>query len=58
MVLERFFTHDFQRFYISVNYKAGIIEKYLGEGNDWNVGITYAHAEKMARYGRAALNAP
>ncbi|WP_251963085.1 nucleotidyltransferase family protein [Salinibacter ruber] len=45
-ILEGFIAHGFHRFYLSVNYKAGMIEEYFGDGSDWNVDITYVHEEK------------
>lgn len=45
-ILEGFVAHGFRRFYVSVNYKAEMIEDYFGDGSDWNVDITYVHEEK------------
>jgi len=45
-ILERFITHGFHRFYLSVNYKSGMIEDYFGDGSDWDVDISYLHEEK------------
>ena len=45
-ILEGFITHGFHRFYLSVNYKSGMIEDYFGDGSDWGVDITYLHEEQ------------
>ncbi len=45
-ILEGFIAHGFHRFYLSVNYKAGMIEDYFGDGSDWGVDISYVHEEK------------
>ncbi|MCS3638169.1 nucleotidyltransferase family protein [Salinibacter ruber] len=45
-ILEGFIAHGFHRFYVSVNYKAGMIEDYFGDGSDWGVDISYVHEEK------------
>ena len=45
-ILEGFVTHGFHRFYLSVNYKSGMIEDYFGDGSDWGVDITYLHEEQ------------
>jgi dTDP-glucose pyrophosphorylase len=45
-ILEGFVAHGFQRFYLSVNYKSGMIEDYFGDGSDWGVDIRYLHEEK------------
>lgn len=45
-ILEGFIAHGFQRFYLSVNYKSGMIEDHFGDGSDWGVDITYLHEEQ------------
>jgi dTDP-glucose pyrophosphorylase len=45
-ILEGFISHGFHRFYLSVNYKAGMIENYFGDGSDWGVDISYVHEEQ------------
>ncbi len=45
-ILEGFIAHGFHRFYVSVNYKAEMIEDYFGDGSDWDVDISYVHEEK------------
>lgn len=41
IILENFIEYGFQQFYISVNYKAEMIEKYFGNGSQWGVNISY-----------------
>jgi dTDP-glucose pyrophosphorylase len=45
-IIEGFIAHGFRRFYLSVNYKAEMIEDYFGDGSDWGIDITYVHEEK------------
>ncbi|ABC45760.1 nucleotidyltransferase family protein [Salinibacter ruber] len=45
-ILEGFIAHGFHRFYLSVNYKAGMIEDYFRDGSNWGVDISYVHEEK------------
>ncbi len=45
-ILEGFIAYGFRRFYLSVNYKAGMIEDYFGDGSDWDVDISYVHEEQ------------
>lgn len=45
-VLENFLEYGFQKFYISVNYKAKMIENTLGDGSRWGASIRYLHEEK------------
>jgi dTDP-glucose pyrophosphorylase len=45
-ILEGFIVHGFHRFYLSVNYKSGMIEDYFGDGSGWGVDISYIHEEK------------
>ena len=40
-ILERFVSQGFSRFFISVNYKAELIKEYFGDGEAWNVDISY-----------------
>jgi len=45
-IIEGFIAHGFHRFYLSVNYKSGMIENYFGDGSNWGVDITYLHEEQ------------
>ncbi len=40
-ILENFIKKGFDTFYISVNYKAEMIEEYFGDGSKWGVNIEY-----------------
>ncbi|SHF35242.1 nucleotidyltransferase family protein [Desulforamulus putei] len=50
-ILHNFIEYGFERFYISVNYKADMIKQYFGNGNRWNVQIKYI--EEKERLGTA-----
>ncbi|MED1801458.1 nucleotidyltransferase family protein [Brevibacillus porteri] len=45
-ILLNFIEHGFHKFYISVNYKAEMIQEYFGDGSRWNVTIKYLNEEK------------
>lgn len=45
-IIEGFRSHGFYRFYLSVNYKADMIEDYFGDGSTWGADITYVHEDK------------
>lgn len=45
-ILESFIEQGFSRFYISVNYRADMIENYFGDGSFWGVHIEYLHEKK------------
>lgn len=45
-ILENFMAYGFHNFYLSVNYKAKMIEEYFGDGSKWNVSIKYIHEDK------------
>jgi len=45
-ILGNFIAYGFHRFYISVNYKAEMIESYFGDGSNWGVEIRYIHEEQ------------
>ncbi len=51
-ILENFIEYGFERFYLSVNYKADVIEKYFGDGTDFGVDIQYLREKE--RLGTAA----
>ena len=42
-ILERFLACGFYNFFISVNYRAGIIEDYFGDGGRHGANIQYLH---------------
>ena len=45
-ILGNFMEYGFRRFYISVNYKAAMIEDYFGDGSRWGIEIKYIHEDK------------
>ncbi len=45
-ILESFVGAGFRRFYISVNYKAELVESHFRDGRDWNVNIEYLRESK------------
>ena len=44
-IINNFVAQDFRRFYISVNYKADMIEEFCGDGSRWNSEIRYLHED-------------
>jgi dTDP-glucose pyrophosphorylase len=46
IILENLIMHGFNKFFISVNYKAEMIENYFGNGKQWNVTIEYIKEKK------------
>lgn len=45
-ILDRLIQSGFHRFYVSVNYKADMIEDYFGDGSSRGVDITYIHEDQ------------
>lgn len=45
-ILENFIEYGFEKFYLAVNYKAEMIEKYFGDGSKMGVEIHYLHEKK------------
>ncbi|MEF8866873.1 MAG: nucleotidyltransferase family protein [Salinibacter sp.] len=45
-LLEQLAAQGFRRVYLSVNYKAQMIEEHFGEGADWGLQIEYLREEK------------
>jgi dTDP-glucose pyrophosphorylase len=45
-ILESFAAYGFHHFFISVNYKAEMIQEYFGDGSRWGVTIRYIHESK------------
>jgi len=55
-ILLNFINQGFKRFFLSVNFKAQIIEQYFGDGSNWGVKIDYIHEkEKMGTAGSLNL---
>lgn len=46
IILNNFIREGFEEFYISVNYKAEMIENYFGDGSKFGVNIRYIHESK------------
>lgn len=46
IIVENFIQEGFRNFFISVNYKAEMIEDYFGDGSKWGVSIQYLHENK------------
>ena len=55
ILLENFIAAGFQDFCFSVNYKAGMIKSYFGDGSKWNVRIAYLE-ERSALGTAGSLN--
>jgi dTDP-glucose pyrophosphorylase len=45
-IIESFIEQGFKRFYISINYKGEMIEKYFGNGSSLGVQINYIREDK------------
>lgn len=45
-IVENFRDQGFRRFYISVNYKAEMIQEYFGDGSPFDVAIEYLHEDQ------------
>jgi len=55
-ILENFIEQGFFQFFISVNYKAEMIEDYFGDGSRWGVKILYLQEnERMGTAGSISL---
>ena len=56
IILLNFIEDGFHRFYISVNYKADVIEAYFKDGSKWGVEIQYLREkEKMGTAGSLSM---
>ena len=45
-IINNFVQYGFKRFYLSVNYKASMIEEYFGDGSSFGVEIRYIRENK------------
>lgn len=55
-IIESFMDHGFHRFYISVNYKAEMIEEYFGDGERMGIEIRYIREkERLGTAGALGL---
>lgn len=56
IILENFIQQGFSDFYISVNYKAEMIERYFGDGSNYGVSIKYLkEKQKLGTAGALSL---
>jgi len=42
-ILDSCIEYGFRKFYISVNYKAEMVQEYFGDGSRWGVEVCYIH---------------
>lgn len=55
-ILQNFIDYGFHHFYISVNYKAEMIQGHFGDGRRWGVKIEYLHErERLGTAGSLSL---
>lgn len=55
-IIDSFIEHGFGRFYLSVNYKAEMIEAHFGDGSRWDVEIKYLREkERLGTAGALSL---
>ena len=55
-ILNNFTSYGYSKFYISVNYKADMIEDYFGDGHDFDAEIEYLReSEKLGTAGALTL---
>jgi NDP-sugar pyrophosphorylase family protein len=56
IILESFAEQGFKQIFLSVNYKAEMIQDYFGEGDRWGVQINYIHEkERLGTAGALSL---
>lgn len=56
IILDNFLRHGFRRFYISVNYKAEMVEEHFGDGSQWGAQIVYLREkERLGTAGSLSL---
>ncbi|MBN2139948.1 MAG: nucleotidyltransferase family protein [Desulfovibrionaceae bacterium] len=46
IILENFLNYGFKNFFISVNYKAEMIEEHFGDGSRWGASLTYLREDR------------
>jgi len=55
-ILLNFIEYGFKQFFVSINFKAQMIEQYFGDGSKWGVNIKYIHEkEKLGTAGSLNL---
>ena len=52
-ILKTFVDHQFHNFYISVNYRADLVEAHFGNGERWGVDIKYLQEDQQLGTGGA-----
>ena len=57
-IIERFVTQGFSRIFLSVNYKADLIEAHFGDGSIWGADISYLHEDEALGTGGALALLP
>lgn len=56
VIVESFAEQGFKQIFLSVNYKAGMIQDYFGSGDPWGVQIDYIHEkERLGTAGALSL---
>ena len=45
-IIEKFIEFGFRKFFVSVNYKAEMIEAFLGDGSQWGIEVFYLRENK------------
>jgi dTDP-glucose pyrophosphorylase/predicted transcriptional regulator len=45
-ILDNFLEYGFRKFYLSVNYKADMIQAHFGDGSRWGIDIHYIQEDK------------
>lgn len=56
IIIESFAEQGFKKIFLSVNYKAKMIQDYFGEGKQWGVNIEYVHEkERLGTAGALSL---
>ena len=46
-IIDNCISYGFKKFYLSVNYKAQMIEDYFGDGSKWGIQIRYLKEKKQ-----------
>ena len=46
-IIDNCISYGFKKFYLSVNYKAQVIEDYFGDGSKWGIQISYLKEKKQ-----------
>lgn len=52
-IIENFIRHGFHSFYVAVNFKSEMIERFFGDGGEWGVEIRYLREEQRLGTGGA-----